>query len=142
MWYRARGGKTEICINGRYFKIALPSLIFLAHQGRLYIAAYKGDKRPQQDTVIYGAPLPNLYQHGRWCDGGNKIPGFPSQNDCDRLEAMFFESPFTHMGLHELPGRAPMEDYYSALEAKKQFPNSTLKTDDRTLWGWLEGITR
>ena len=140
MWYRGREEKTEICVNGKYFKIALPSLVFLVHQGKLYVAAYKGEKRPTPDTALYDAPLPNLYSGGSWCDGGNKIPGFPSQADCERLEAMFFESPFTHMGGRDLPKKMSMGEYYGELETKKRYPTSTLHNSGRTLWQWLEGI--
>lgn len=138
MWFSPRKGKRELCVIDEYLQVPLPSLVFLLHKGQLFVKAYKGDKRPDPKTRLYDAPLPNLYADASWCDGGNRLPGFPAQSDIERIERMFFESPFTGMHHTNIGGFTQMQPYFRSLAKKKVFPTSTLRGNDQALGQFLK----
>lgn len=141
MWFRPRAN-TKLCVAGVDYTVPLPSLLFLCHRGKLYVRAYKGNKRPDQDTELYSAGLPNLYQHGSWCAGGNQLPSHPCQRDIEKIEAMFFESPFTHAGSEPLPGGAlDMTSWFGSLQNKRSFPTRSLEPADMTLGRWINRVS-
>ena len=141
MWYRPRAS-AELCIAGVDYTVPLPSLLLLCHQGKLYVKAYKGASRPHEGTDLYSAGLPNLYAQGAWCSGGNQLPSHPSQRDIERVQSMFFESPFTHAGSEPLPGGATdMITWFESLQGKRTFPTKTLESSDLTLGHWINRVS-
>lgn len=159
MWYRPRV-KTAIDVHGKTYTIPLPSLVFLLHKRTLYVTAYKGDKRPEKDTKLLLAGLPNISANGSWCSGGNSLPAHPNQAHIERIEEVFFLSPFTHfngaaadLGLPDnMNAPEHLTAYCEALEKKRQFPVSKLATvPSRSAWNsdsattmddWFKHITR
>lgn len=142
IWYRPRQ-KTTINLRGTEIDVPMPSLVFLAHKGQLSIAAYRGERRPERDTKLLHCCLPNIQTNvGGWCSGGNQLPDMPSQHHIERMEKMFFQSPFTHWG-HSRPSEAgdSMEDYFNALKGKPRFPTSQLGEMGATLTEWMDFIT-
>lgn len=142
VWYRPRQ-KTTVNLRGTEIDVPMPSLVFLAHKGQLHVAAYKGERRPERDTKLLHCALPNIQTNlGGWCSGGNRLPDMPSQHHIERMEKMFFQSPFTHWG-HTRPSEAgeSMEDYFTALKGKTRFPISQLEEMGTTLTGWMDVIT-
>lgn len=140
MWYRPRQ-KTTVCVAGLEYSVPLPSLVFLCHRGKLYVRAYKGAGRPNGETLLLSAGLPNLYQSGSWCAGGNLLPSHPTQRDIERIEHLFFESPFTHPGSEPMPhGCKDMTEWFCALQSKRSFPMKSLPTSSQTLGRWLQGV--
>lgn len=141
MWFRPRAN-TKLNISGVDYTVPLPSLLFLCHQGKLYVKAYKGTGRPHEETELYSAGLPNLYAQGSWCAGGNQLPSHPSQRDIERIETMFFESPFTHAGTEPLPvGTTDMVSWFESLQGKRTFPTRTLKSSGLTLKRWISHVS-
>lgn len=135
MWYRPRQ-KTTMDVCGKDYTVPLPSLIFLLHKGTLYVTAYKGDKRPEPTTRLLQCGLPNIGGgKGSWCSGGNGLPNHPTQAHIDRIEEVFFLSPFTHfngasadLGTEEdQSSRKSLTPYFELLQTKRQFPTSKLK---------------
>ena len=141
MWYRPRA-KAALCIAGVDYTVPLPSLLFLCHRGKLYVKAYKGTGRPHSETELYSAGLPNLYQLGSWCAGGNQLPSHPAQSDIDRIESMFFESPYTHSGSEPMPGGATdMAAWFESLQDKRSFPGKLLEASNLTLGRWINRVS-
>ncbi len=144
VWYRPRQ-KTTINVNGEDMDVPMPSLIFMAHKGHLYVAAYKGERRPERDTKLLNCCLPNVGGHGSWCSGGNRIPDLPIQAHAAKIEKMFFLSPFTHWGTF-VPSegddrKLKMETFFSGLKGKRTFPISLLSDMKVTVSEWMDIIT-
>lgn len=144
MWYRPRQ-KTTINVNGEEMKVPMPSLIFMVHKGRLYVAAYKGERRPERDTKLLNCCLPNVGGYGSWCSGGNPIPDLPTQHHAPKIEKAFFLSPFTHWGTF-VPGeddgrKIKIEAFFSDLKGKRTFPISLLSDMNATVADWMDITT-
>lgn len=142
MWFRPRQ-KTTINLRGTEINVPMPSLVFLAHKGKLHVAAYKGERRPERDTKLLHCSLPNIQTNvGGWCSGGNQLPDMPSQHHIERMERMFFQSPFTHWGFNRpCENDVSMEDFFTSLKGKARFPISQLSEMGATLADWMGFIT-
>jgi len=151
MWYRPRQ-KTMLNIVGNDLTLMVPSLIFLLHKGHLYVAAYAGDRRPERDTKLLHCGLPNIQSHtGSWCSGGNHLPDRPNQSMIERLEGMFFLSPFTHWNPEYAPVAAAdraalnsvesMKEFFAGMQGKRNFPVSKLPSMGGTVTQWMDKIT-
>lgn len=140
-WFRPRG-KTTICVNGSDFAVPLPSLVFFCHQGQLYVKAFKGKGRPKTSTELYSASLPNLYSDGLWCAGGNLLPSRPSQSDIEKIETMFFQSPFTHAGSEPFPAKVTdMSTWFESLQGKETYPTKALVGSGLSFGQWVSRIS-
>lgn len=149
MWYRPRG-RQVVNIQGAEIEVPLPSLIFLLHRRQLHVVSYKGDKRPNRDTKLFAAGLPNIGCSGDWCSGGNRMPANPSQKDMEAIERRFFLSPFTHWTADPVKGAGDMEQFFHDLSKKRSFPVSKLReTQNARHWEptatmgiWMNSIVR
>lgn len=142
LWYRPRQ-RTTVCLQGQELAVPLPSLVFLCHQGQLYVMAYRGNRRPTPATRLFVSGLPNIQQAlGDWCSGGNRLPEHPAQSHIERIETMFFRSPFTHWGSWSPDDNADITEWFTAMADKKTFPVSVLPSADQTLGQWFSQITR
>ena len=139
-WYRPRA-KASICMHGKDLNVPLPNLVFLCHKGKLFVKAFKGTKRPNFDTDLFSSSLPNMYEQGSWCSGGNRLPEHPTQRDIAKIETMFFESPFTHSGSEPFPGTT-IDTWLETLQEKQSFPIKALIPSRLTLGTWINRITR
>lgn len=141
MWHRPRR-KTTVNINGKIMDVAVPSLVFTAHKGRLYVMATQGEKRPDADTRLLVSGMPNVGADGSWCSGGNPIPEQPRQRHIVAMERSFFESPFTHWATSGNPDtNLSIEDWFSSLKGKARFPMRSLRDSRTTLNQWFKKIT-
>lgn len=150
MWYRPRR-KTLLNLRGKEVMVAVPSLVFLVHKSTLYVAAYKGDRRPERNTPLFHCSLPNIQSSlGQWCAGGNLLPDRPYQGQIEKIEAMFFESPFTHWKPEFIASETPeryesdsqMIEFFNGIKGKARFPTSQLKPMEAELDRWMRHITR
>lgn len=143
MWYRPRG-RQSLRFQHETLECPLPSLVFLAHKGQLYVKAYKGERRPDANTPLTSAGMPNTNHFGSWCSGGNTVADFPTQRDIERIEERFFLSPFTHMGSERLPHKGPenMEAFYRWLAGQRRYPSGSMVSSNLTLGQWLKRITQ
>lgn len=144
MWYRPRQ-KTLMNINGTDHTVMVPSLVFLLHKARLFVAAYRGDKRPERDTTLFHCSLPNIQSNvGNWCTGGNRLPDRPHQGQIEGIEDMFFLSPFTHWNSDYAASNdaePDMDAFFESLAGKRNFPNSKLKEMGCGLHDWMKHLT-
>ncbi|ABM21163.1 MULTISPECIES: PRTRC system protein B [Marinobacter] len=149
MWYRPRS-KTVVNIVGHEYTVAVPSLVFMLHKGSLHVAAYKGERRPERNTKLLHCGLPNIQSNiGHWCSGGNRLPDRPHQGQIEKLEDMFFTSPFTHWNpeyaavedTSTVGSNKQMETFFKDLQGKARFPVSKLKDMGCELEQWMRHIT-
>lgn len=141
MWFRPRQ-KTLVNINGNELTAPLPSLIFLAHKGHLSVMAVQGERRPTTNTQLLASGLPNVSLDGSWCSGGNGIPCSPAQRHTEQIERIFFESPFTHWsGAAPKSAKASMDDWFTELSHKRQFPMRSLIEYKQSLGQWFSNLT-
>lgn len=106
MWYKKR------CKHPMWFRVGVkperlyvewPPLLFRVNKidNKLYVFALSSNKRPDDNTRLYHAPLMNIDESGLLCQGTAHIPhdiSFSSLNDC---EDALIESQFTHVN-HDL----------------------------------------
>lgn len=102
MWYE------KAAIRPMYFNIAntnrkeiftVPwcNLIFLATARReLFIAAYKGNNRPNAGTPLFHAPLMNIYKQSHLCYGSATRPRSLNFNSRKRWCDAVFNTNFSH----------------------------------------------
>lgn len=149
MWYRPRR-KTTVNLQGTDYEVMVPSLVFLLHKAKLYVAAYKGERRPERDTKLLHCGLPNIQSNvGNWCTGGNRLPDRPNQAQIDAIENMFFLSPFTHWNPdyaavddpESVTTREAMVQFFADLQGKPRFPASKLKDMGCDLMQWMNHLT-
>lgn len=142
MWYRPRQ-RTEVNINGDHHTVPMPSLVFLLHKAKLYVAAYRGERRPERNTHLFHCALPNIQDNeGTWCTGGNKLPENPTQSSIEGIERAFFLSPFTHFGPHKpCDENTSMPQFFHSLARSKRFPISQLPEMNVALHRWFTHIT-
>ena len=143
VWYRPRQ-KTTVNTSGCEYSVPLPSLVFACHKGQLYVMAYQGERRPKADTNLFWPGLPNIQSNaGQWCSGGNTVPSTPSQRQIERIEDVFFMSPFTHWSAG-IPQQADSDfvQWFAALSKQRRFPMKNLQDARANLNDWLKTITR
>jgi PRTRC genetic system protein B len=141
IWHRPRK-KTTVNINGKILAVPMPSFVFALHKSHLYVVAVPGDKRPNHDTPLMVCGMPNVSASGSWCSGGNQLPGEPRQSQIERIEKVFFESPFTHWSSALPKTTGSMEGWYDELSRKSSFPMRSLPKLNRTLESWIEQLNR
>jgi len=102
------------------FEIPLPGFIFLCSQGRppwLYAVT----KKPTKETnLVYKAPLCNIHQNGRSCQGSHKYP----TRVADIVESFFisFFSPTGDMNNRSKAFPNNLVGLWKSLDKKKKFP--------------------
>lgn len=112
-------------------QLALPGLVWMSTaEGQLYIYATAVDGRPMKDTVLYQAPLFNVWSQGKVCQGSANAPNGDLRLNPEAWQRFFFGSYFTHPNFTE-PGRLMKADpvRYWAGELKrprKRFPLNKL----------------
>ena len=106
------------------FEIPLPGFVFLCSQGTPpWIYAVK-NKPTKETDIVYKAPLFNIHQNGRSCQGSHKYPA----RVADIVESFFisFFSPtgdLTHRS-HAFPDN--LAGLWKSLQRKKKFPMGDL----------------
>ena len=127
------GGQRPMFFNTRDYgrfaldKVAWPSLMFVASNKGLFVAALASNERPQPDTPLYHAPVMNVGDEGNVCLGSASRPSAINIGSRRAFEQAFFESNFSHgMGHNKLRYR-----HLKTLDQK--FENETLITFYRNL---------
>ncbi|TBW57481.1 PRTRC system protein B [Marinobacter halodurans] len=145
VWYRP-AAQTMIRLHSQEVTIPMPSLVFVAHRGGLWVSALESDQRPEPSDGISHSGLPNINDSGHWCTGGNQIPEQPRNKDIEDIETMFFESPFTHpSGNRVMPDHVTGENWvetFLELEGVAEYPFDTLNERHVSLMQWIRRITK
>ncbi|MBA7471769.1 hypothetical protein ES707_07079 [subsurface metagenome] len=106
------------------FEIPLPGLIFLCSQGSPpWVYAVK--KKPTKETdIVYKAPLFNLYENGRSCQGSHMYPA----RVADIVQSFFisFFSPTANITNRSNAFPRNLEGLWRSLQKKKKFPMADL----------------
>lgn len=90
MWFQGAKGAESIVVPW-------PNLVFVATGKDLYVAAYKGNRRPTAKTRLYHAPIMNIWGEGRVCIGSGTIPKGIGLEDMRGWEAIIYDTLFTHV---------------------------------------------
>lgn len=76
-------------------EVPLPGLVFIASPNELRVYATAGQERPALDTVLYHAPMWNMFSSGTVCRGTATYPAQASPTEQAMWEEVFFNSLFT-----------------------------------------------
>lgn len=122
--------------------LPLPALVLAARQnGSLAVMALADDARPEADTPLYNAPLPNIGSHGAVCLGSTERPAFDPLDERTPWKA-FWGSAFSS---HQVSGRSQRhpEDVrllLLELDGQEQFPADDLVPAGLSLAEWLAAL--
>jgi PRTRC genetic system protein B len=101
----------------------------------MLVFAFKGGRRPTEETELFHAPYPNVYESGSLCTGNAAVPSSNEANPEPWIR-MFFESRFTHYhnGLH-VKYRGGNDAFFKAWweGGWKTFPEKHLRPFGKTL---------
>jgi len=119
----------------RRFKLPMPGLIFVCSPGRPP-SVYASKRRPAgPDTVIYHAPLFNVYQDGSTCPGTHKYP-----DKVEEIPGSFFISFFTIEASFQKRSKKHPDSLFrlwEELDGMKKYPLTDLEA-----FGKLEDIMK
>ena len=111
--------------NGRAYT---PSLLFVAHNNRLYIFATKTKKKPTLSTKLYRAPFHNISNDGSVCLGNGKRSEKKYKYFNEVMaswETVFWATEFS--AIHGIPVKGnPNTLWKHLIETGELFPNGKL----------------
>lgn len=110
--------------------VAWPSLVLMASQQRLFVAACKGTERPTEDTPLFHAPLANVWASAEVCTGNATLPEACDVSSIDAWTSVLRDSAFTHSNHDNViadkgKGRLDPMEWWRSTKAK-QFPDAYL----------------
>lgn len=128
-----------------------PGLIFLAIDGELYVYAVKNVITVSPKTMLYNAPLMNLYHDGRLCMGNIQAPNTTHPHQLIDWEAAIYNTAFTHVN-HQQTIQSKREvstttlyRFWRSLQVKKKptpFPYQKLVSTGLTIESLLMRVNR
>jgi len=75
-----------------------PNLLMVANRnGKMAVAAFKGNRRPTAKTTLYNAPLMNFSHNGAVCTGSATVPVECGIEDLSHWESLMFDTAFSHV---------------------------------------------
>lgn len=137
--------------DGSYKKISTiwPNLVAAVSGRTLHMVACAGDTRPDADTVVYHAPLGNIYANTVVCTGDARLPEGASMADKAGWEAVILDSAFTHTNHGDTladPTKGGQRkgadaDFWNGRGGKNSpFPDNQLHPIGCTLGEWVASI--
>ena len=90
MWFRRPKGE-PLALN-----VPWPTLVFLAGDGQISLAALASNRRPNPKTRLYRPPLMNTYSDGLVCLGSAQVGAMDGPESRPAFEAAIFDSLFSH----------------------------------------------
>ena len=130
-----------------------PNLVAAAKGRSLYLVSLQGEARPDSETPVCHAPLPNVYANTGVCTGSAKLPTGSRLEDKAGWELVVFESAFTHVnhseslkppagrGKRKGKGASPDKadaDFWMTREGEQaMFPDALLNPLGLTLAQWV-----
>ncbi len=121
-----RQGSELTSVSGKLFPH--PALLFVAHDGVLFVRALPENRRPDRDIRLAAAPYWNMDNNGAVCAGTMRTPKSLAVDSIPAWQQAFFQSEFTHPGgagrlTRHKGGTAAL---WKSLVGKKTFPRSML----------------
>jgi PRTRC genetic system protein B len=86
-----RDAATQVTISTRW-----PTLVFMAVDRSLFVAAIAEDARPSASTPIFHAPMPNVWPTTQMCTGDATLPLGASISEIPFWEACVLDTAWTH----------------------------------------------
>lgn len=134
VWFKTEDAKDpKRDIGERTAVTPHPGLVFVVSEGRWFVFAVKGDKRPGPETRTFRAPYFNVWVSGQICEGNVQRPSRVTPETIDRFEQAFFESRFTHSNVQRHSDVTRYKGGFYALwralldgKFKRAFPEETL----------------
>lgn len=102
-WYVAGKSRVMYVQIGKRLQrwtVPWPTLVFKVTPKGIGVAALSSDKRPDGDTLLFHAPLANVYNDGRVCTGGAVLPPEYGVGAMPQWETVIFNTGFSHVN-HE-----------------------------------------
>jgi PRTRC genetic system protein B len=122
--------------------VPMPALLLAAHlNGSLAVIALADNARPEADTPLYHAPLPNISSRGLVCLGSTERPAFDPLEEAAPWDA-FWGSAFSS---HQVSGRSRRQPedvrlLLLELDGQEHFPTADLVPARLTLAEWLAAL--
>jgi len=143
MWFKV--GRKKVS-----YRVPWPRMIFIATSNGLSVYAIKGRGRPHEDTLLYHAPLMNIYDNGSVCLGNASMPTDFSITSISDMESIIYDTLFSHTnhdftlklnGSEEI-GNTEHIRFWRELHKHKsdRFPNKVLRRTGYTLGEMIESI--
>lgn len=150
LWYRPAQRRPIWFQRGkqkRMLTVPWPALVFHARNGGLRVAALRAtNKRPDENTRLYHAPLMNIYANGSLCLGNIAAPGCGLSGMAE-WEAAIYDTLFVHTNHDQtLKHPAPTKDdniahyrFWLQLDREKatRFPVRALVPRHDRLGDWI-----
>lgn len=121
-----------------------PSLVCLVMERTFFVVAVADGARPEGDTALFHAPLPNVFGTTILCTGPAALPAGSDIRDIPGWESVLFDRAFTHPnwngGLAPDTGgnTEPVDRYWAQRDGgHTPFPGARLVPLGRTLGTWL-----
>ena len=92
MFFRLRGSTKTIKLN-----VPMPNLLFVAHADGLSVSAFKGSRRPTENTALFHAPLMNIYRDAKVCLGSASMPEHLTLDTRKEMEDIIFNTNYSHI---------------------------------------------
>lgn len=115
------------------------NFVFMLQGKQLSVAAVQHKTRPNANTRLYHAPLPNVYQSGKICLGNCTMP---DTLDIDALSETYFDSVKTHLnfkGQLRANKETSQSQYYEYIKSKI---NQPIRVSELTPFGSLQTFIR
>ncbi|MCE2723847.1 MAG: PRTRC system protein B [Betaproteobacteria bacterium] len=123
--------------------IPMPALCYCVDDRSFQVFALKRRSRPKADTLLYLAPLLNVYESGSVCMGNVDRPKETGVESIGAWEAAFWHSTFTHSnGRHQINRKGGLETYWKACSGRRPptvFDNDWLVSTKRTVTDLITG---
>lgn len=136
---RTRPMLFQIGKQRRRLQVPWPHLVFNVKNKSLRVAAVRTAKRPDASTVLYHAPLMNIFQDTKVCTGNAELPDDISIDQRSAWESVIFDTYFTHVN-HERTLHSAHRDHYAfwkSLDKQPHFPKQSLVSLRTTLEEWI-----
>jgi len=145
MYFKLRGASKGFKINVPY-----PTLLFVANQRGLSIAALKSNRRPTEKTKLFHAPLMNIYKDATVCLGDSSMPTDITPSTQEEIEALIFKTNFSHINhektlnnKQEISDKKHLAFWRQLAKAKAtKFPTANLSSLDITVNDLIQRAVR
>ena len=142
VWFKCTDlGEGEITAKTHH-----PGLVFIIGQGKWFVFALKGNKRPTSSTPLFVSPYLNVWKGGHICTGNIDTPKGVLKFSTEAWEEAFFRSYFTHPNVHEKGAltkyRGGIFALWRALMKGRDFPAESLVAANETLGQAFERVVK
>jgi PRTRC genetic system protein B len=136
----------------RKLNVPWPRLLIVTNtNGKMAVAALKGNRRPTARTKLYHAPLMNVSSNGAVCTGSASVPLECGVEDIASWESVMFDTAFSHVNnpatfrldrKKEITTKLNLRFWQSLSKQKvESFPNDRLLPMRNSLENFIGGFS-